>query len=122
LRGKADVEAYRKGRILPVELLESVLADKVQPQFLRGDYDVAVFQAFKEVEVATRKAARLGDDVLGVNVMRKAFHPETGPLAHMTKQGGSANPKCICSPVPLGTRRTPAATAMLQCRRQRRRA
>jgi uncharacterized protein (TIGR02391 family) len=88
LRGKADVEAYRKGRILPVELLESVLADKVQPQFLRGDYDVAVFQAFKEVEVATRKAARLGDDVLGVNVMRKAFHPETGPLAHMTKQGG----------------------------------
>ena len=88
LRGKADVEAYRKGRILPIELLEPVLADKVQPQFRRGDYDVAVFQSFKEVEVATRKAARLGDDVLGVNVMRKAFHPETGPLTDLKKQGG----------------------------------
>ncbi|KWT71919.1 Phage protein [Hyphomicrobium sulfonivorans] len=88
LRGKADVESYRKGRILPVDLLGPRLVDKVQSQFLRGDYDVAVFQAFKEVEVATRKAARLGDDVLGVNVMRKAFHPEAGPLTDLTKLPG----------------------------------
>jgi len=88
LRGKADIEAYRQGRILPVDLLDSVLAEKVQPQFLRGDYDVAVFQAFKEVEVATRKAAALGDNVVGVNVMRQAFHPDNGPLSDMTKVFG----------------------------------
>lgn len=86
LRSKADIEAYRKSRLLPIELLEPALADKVQPQFVRGDYDVAVFQSFKELEVATRKAARLGDDILGVNVMRKAFHPDTGPLSDLTKQ------------------------------------
>jgi uncharacterized protein (TIGR02391 family) len=85
LRHRADVEVYRKGRMLPVELLEPALADKVQPLFLRGDHDVAVFQAFKEVEVAVRKAAGalragFGDDLIGVNVMRKAFHPDTGPL------------------------------------------
>jgi len=85
LRSRADVEVYRKGRMLPVELLESALADKAQPLFLRGDHDVAVFQAFKEVEVAVRKAAGassegFGNDVIGVNVMRKAFHPENGPL------------------------------------------
>jgi Protein of unknown function (Hypoth_ymh) len=85
LRNRADLEAYRKGRVLPVELLDATLADKVQPLFLRGDHDVAVFQAFKEVEVAVRKAAAnlsvgFGNELVGTNLMRKAFHPETGPL------------------------------------------
>jgi Protein of unknown function (Hypoth_ymh) len=85
LRTRADVEAYRKGRILPVELLQPSLADKVWPQFLRGDHDVAVFQAFKEIEVAVRKAsnakgAGYPDDLVGIPLMRKAFHPENGPL------------------------------------------
>jgi hypothetical protein len=85
LRTRADVEAYRKGRILPVELLQPRLADKVWPLFLRGDHDVAVFQAFKEIEVAVRKASNIKganypDDLLGVALMRKAFNPDTGPL------------------------------------------
>lgn len=57
LRTRADVEVYRKGGILPINLLQPTLAEKVRPQFLRGDHDVAVFQAFKEVEVAVRHAA-----------------------------------------------------------------
>ena len=85
LRTRADVEAYRKGRILPVELLQPRLAEKVWPLFLRGDHDVAVFQAFKEVEVAVRKTANAKgadypNDLVGVSLMRKAFHPEAGPL------------------------------------------
>ncbi len=84
-RGRADLEAYRKGRVLPNELLHPVLVDKVQPLFLRGDHDVAVFQAFKEVEVAARKAAAnlstgFGNELVGTSLMRKAFHPDTGPL------------------------------------------
>ena len=79
-------EAYRKGRILPVDLLQPLLVEKVWPQFLRGDHDVAVFQAFKEVEVAVRKAANskgaaYPDDLVGVSLMRKAFNPQGGPLA-----------------------------------------
>lgn len=86
LRTRADVEAFRKSRILPVELLQPALAEKVWPQLLRGDDDVAVFQAFKEVEVAVRKAANgkgaaYPDDLVGIALMRKAFHPETGPLS-----------------------------------------
>jgi uncharacterized protein (TIGR02391 family) len=85
LRGRADLEAYRKGRVLPVELLDPALVDKVQPLFLRGDHDVAVFQAFKEVEVAVRKAAAglsagFGNELVGTSLMRKAFHPDAGPL------------------------------------------
>jgi len=57
LRTRADVEAFRKGRMLPADLLPLILVEKVWPLFHRGDHDVAVFQAFKEVEVAVRRAA-----------------------------------------------------------------
>lgn len=88
-RTRADVEAYRKGRLLPLELLQPTLAEKVWPQFLRGDHDVAVFQAFKEVEVAVRnaantKGAKFADDLVGQKLMRQAFHPDNGPLADMS--------------------------------------
>jgi hypothetical protein len=83
---RADVEAFRKGRILPDDLVPALFAQKVVPLFRRGDYDVAVFQAFKEVEVAVRKAANAKnagypDSDVGTTLMRKAFHPENGPLA-----------------------------------------
>jgi uncharacterized protein (TIGR02391 family) len=85
LRTRADVEAFRKGRILTEELVPAVFAAKVVPLFRRGDYEVAVFQAFKEVEVSVRKAANskgagYADSEVGVTLMRKAFHPDTGPL------------------------------------------
>ena len=89
LRSRADVEAYRKGRMLPVELLQPVLAEKVWPQFLRGDHDVAIFQAFKEIEVAVRTAANgkgagYPNDLVGITLMRKAFHPDSGPLTDVS--------------------------------------
>jgi hypothetical protein len=85
LQTRADVQAYAKGRILPVELLPPSFSAKVVPIFRRGDHDVAVFQAFKLVEVAVRKAANAKgagypDSEVGTSLMRKAFHPETGPL------------------------------------------
>ena len=75
--------------MLPVELLQPVLAEKVWPQFLRGDHDVAIFQAFKEIEVAVRTAANgkgagYPDDRVGTTLMRKAFHPDSGPLTDVS--------------------------------------
>jgi uncharacterized protein (TIGR02391 family) len=88
LKSLSDIEAYRQGNILPVGLLHPRLAEKVRPMFLRGDYDVAVFQAFKEVEVAVRKSTGHSDDVVGVPLMRAAFHPDKGPLTDMERSGG----------------------------------
>jgi uncharacterized protein (TIGR02391 family) len=48
--------------------------------FMRGDYDVGVFQAFKDVEIAVRKAAGLSDSDIGRKLMQTAFRPEGGPL------------------------------------------
>jgi uncharacterized protein (TIGR02391 family) len=80
LRTRSDLEAFRKGRALPMELLQPALASKVRHLFLRGDHDTAVFQAFKEVEVAVRRAGNYSDDLLGRDLMQKAFNSETGPL------------------------------------------
>jgi hypothetical protein len=47
---------------------------------MRGEYDVAAFQAMKAVEVAVRDAGGFSAGDLGVDLMRKAFHEDTGPL------------------------------------------
>ncbi|HKX05625.1 MAG TPA: TIGR02391 family protein [Methylomirabilota bacterium] len=66
--------------LLGLDRLEPELAAKVGTAVQRGDFEQAVFQAYKEVEVRVRKKAGLPDDVVGVFLMRTAFHPETGAL------------------------------------------
>lgn len=81
---RVDLEAFRKGRALPFDLLQQSLASKVHHLFLRGDHDTAVFQAFKEVEVAVRKTGNFPDSFVGRDLMQKAFNVETGPLRDKT--------------------------------------
>ncbi len=83
LKDRAGYEAYRKANLLPKELLHPLIAVKVSALFLRGEYDTAVFQAFKEVEVAVRSAGKFATTDIGVDLIRKAFHPSTGPLVDL---------------------------------------
>ena len=80
IRDTADLEAMRKADLLPRKILHPVIAHKVWSLFMRGEYDTAVFQAFKEVEVAVRNAGGYAPTDLGVDLMRKAFHEDTGRL------------------------------------------
>ena len=80
VKTRADVSAYRQGNTLPIDLLPPELAEKVHHLFLRGDYETAVFQAFKMVEVEVRRAGKFEPDDVGVKLMRKAFDVKTGPL------------------------------------------
>ena len=48
--------------------------------FLRGDYGLAVFNAFKQVEVAVREAGGFSWKDLGVDLMNEAFKPKVGTL------------------------------------------
>jgi hypothetical protein len=65
-------------------MVQSLPASDRDHLFLRGDHDTAVFQAFKKVEVAVRKAGKYTNDLVGVKLMRAAFHPDTGALTDMT--------------------------------------
>src|SRR5215470_11632968 len=75
LKTRDDFEAYRKAGLLPKNQLHPLIASKVYPAFLRGEYDTAVFQAFREVEIAVRDAGGFGPDDYGKELMRKAFRP-----------------------------------------------
>jgi len=57
--------------------------------FMRGEFDIAVLQAMKAVEVAVREAASgISNDVVGVKLMRRAFDPKGGPLTDMEAEEG----------------------------------
>lgn len=79
-----DTSEYKRSGLLPKEFLHPVIAQKVWSSFIRGDYDTAVFQAFKQVEVGVRQAGSYGDSDIGVQLMRKAFNPDNGPLSDQT--------------------------------------
>jgi uncharacterized protein (TIGR02391 family) len=66
--------------MLPKGQIHPLIASKVYPAFLRGEYDTAIFQAFREVEVAVRNAANSSSGMVGDKLMRSAFSPGTGPL------------------------------------------
>ena len=83
-----EFSRYEIGRRLPKEALHPKLANKVWMAFVRGELDVAVFQAMKAVEVAVRGAAQLPDDLVGVSLMRAAFKPKVGPLSDNTCEAG----------------------------------
>jgi uncharacterized protein (TIGR02391 family) len=81
LANRQGFESYRHAALLPKNLLHPVIALKVYPAFLRGEYDTAIFQAFREVEVAVRAAGGYDASKLGVELMRLAFDAQRGPLA-----------------------------------------
>ena len=84
-----DFKTYRKADLLRKHQLHPIIAQKVWSLFLQGDYDTAVFQAFKQVEVAVREAGYYADTELGVRLMRSAFHTDCtayGFLDHSLKE------------------------------------
>jgi uncharacterized protein (TIGR02391 family) len=80
LSERQEVRSYLASSSLNRELLHPRLVQVVWPAVLRGDYDNAVFQAFRQVEIAVRAVAKLPESEVGIGLMRKAF-AEGGPLS-----------------------------------------
>jgi uncharacterized protein (TIGR02391 family) len=60
--------------------LHPLIGQRVRRQFLLGEYEQAIFVAMKAVEVRVRKLAGFGDEVIGTDLMTRAFKAG-GPLA-----------------------------------------
>jgi len=56
------------------------LAQRIEQQFLLGEFELAVFAAMKEVEVRVRDLADASQSLLGVKLMQHAFSVEKGVL------------------------------------------
>jgi uncharacterized protein (TIGR02391 family) len=90
ITSRTDFTAYREASLLPKGQLHPLIAAKVYPPFLRGEYDTAIFQAFSEIEIAVREASKLSLD--GDKLMRAAFATAknglAGPLTEMSVPAG----------------------------------
>ena len=75
-----DVTDVLTDDLLPKRLLHHVVFQKVLPIFMQGSYGPAVFEAFKQVEVAVREAGGYAETDYGTKLMRMAFSPENGAL------------------------------------------
>lgn len=81
---QAAADPNFRERLRAVELLKRPLhpkLEKVRRTFEEGDYDTAIHQAFKAVEVAVRDASGQSATAVGVDLVTQAFRKGTGLLA-----------------------------------------
>jgi uncharacterized protein (TIGR02391 family) len=70
-----------KWTLTPFLLLHPLVIKKAYPALKKEEYDMAVFRAFKTVEIRVRELSGLPNEMIGVELMRKAFAVDFGPLA-----------------------------------------
>lgn len=78
----ASVHTFQAAKFLPPGTFHPTLEAEARPAFIRGAYDLAVFSAFRAVEIEVRRAAELSENDYGVDLIDRAFKPHEGPLAH----------------------------------------
>ena len=88
IESNEDFEKYKMIQVLPRELLHFNIRSKVLGPFLRGDYDHAVFQAYKAIEVEVREYIQANDKIGPVPLMRDAFNSDNGKLSDPSEDEG----------------------------------
>jgi hypothetical protein len=77
-RDHQNIRQFISNEQLPEPFLHTEMIVNVRPLFLQSRFETAVFEAFKSLEVAIRTAAKLGHDLVGVQLASRAFNPEDG--------------------------------------------
>lgn len=80
---KLQFETYRRANLLSGMLHPSIELES-KAAFLRGEYELALLNAFKEVEIAVRAKGCFTPNDLGVPLMNAAFQIKVGPLTDTT--------------------------------------
>ena len=94
------VATFSVARMLRKEILQAGIANTVWGVLMRGEFDVAVFQAMKAVEVAAHEALGKPENLRGTDLMRKAFHVDDGKLTYLNAERGERG---ACSALFAGT-------------------
>jgi hypothetical protein len=83
-----SVKRFQEAAAFPKSILHPSIADKVWLDIVRGDLADAVFAAFRAVEEAVRHAGNFSAADYGIELIRKAFHPDSGPLTDTSQEKG----------------------------------
>lgn len=75
-------DQFRRAASLPKAMLHPSIADRVWIALARGELSDAVFIAFRAVEEAVRAKGGFAETDIGVDLMRRAFNPDNGPLTN----------------------------------------
>jgi uncharacterized protein (TIGR02391 family) len=101
------IPSYTVTRMLPREALHPAINDKPWQHFMRGEFDTAAFQAMKAVEVSVRDAGSLGNNLVGVALMRQAFALDTGPLTDTSVERGEQSARMDLFAGAIGSYKNP---------------
>ena len=107
IASEEEFRAFRVSRLLQKEILHASIANTVWQAFMRGEYDVAVFQAMKAVEVRVRDASGLPASLLGVKLMRSAFDTKAGPLTDTRDEAGEVEAVALLFAGAIGLYKNP---------------
>jgi uncharacterized protein (TIGR02391 family) len=102
-----DLSAIRAAARLSLDL-HPELESKVRPQFLRGDFEMAVFAAMRAVEVRVRTMGGFDSSDIGVALMRRAFGPG-GPLCDANLDPGERDARRELFSGAIGTIKNPTS-------------
>lgn len=80
IRSADGFDRIRALQSFPKALLHPSIADDALAALQRGDLAAAVRDAFTMVEISVREAGGFTADDIGVDLMRRAFNAERGPL------------------------------------------
>ena len=104
-----DFQAYRKADLLRRHQLHPIIAEKVWFIFAQGSYGTAVLEAFKQVEVAVRKAGNYAETDYGTNLMKKAFHANNGNLTDPNQQEAEKDARFFLFAGAIGSYKNPSS-------------
>lgn len=88
--------------------LHGSLAEKVRPQFLMGEYEMAAFAAMRAVEVRVREMSKSPPSLIGVPLMNKAFG-NGGPLVDSELEPGEQDARRNLFVGAIGTIKNPTS-------------
>jgi uncharacterized protein (TIGR02391 family) len=104
---EGSVHSYAVATQIAKANLHPAISKTVWMAFVRGELDVAVFQAMKAVEVAVREASQLPVKQVGVSLMREAFHPTNGPLTDLSVEHGEREARLSLFAGAIGSYKNP---------------
>lgn len=104
-----DFQAYRTADLLRKHQLHPIIAEKVWFIFAQSSYGTAVLEAFKQVEIAVRKAGGFPEKNYGVPLMGMAFDDEKGRLTDMSQHEAERKAKCNLFAGAIGLYKNPSS-------------